>query len=126
MGQSSITSFVLVIVAVSADSTANTNDGAVALKAGSAPRRNVPKLRQFNLLFIFNNQWDWRNLATTLRGTDPTDRSTDQRPTDQPTAHRSTAIDSRAVVVSRAPTLATMRNGIIIWSETPNKPNEYY
>ena len=112
MGQSSITSFVLVIVAVSADSTANTNDGAVALKVGSAPRRNVPKVRQFNLLFIFNNQWNWRNLATTLRGTDPTVSAT--------------AIDSRAVVISRAPTLATMRNGIIIWSETPNKPNEYY
>ena len=40
--------------------------GAVAVMVGSVPRRIVPKLLQFHRLFIFNNQWNWCNLGTTL------------------------------------------------------------
>ena len=46
--------------------------GAVALTIGSAPHRTVFELRQFDWLFIFNNQWKRCNSGTILRGTDPT------------------------------------------------------
>ena len=46
--------------------------GGVALTVGSVPSRIVPKWRQFDWLFLFNNQRKWRHLGTILRGTDPT------------------------------------------------------
>ena len=46
--------------------------GAVALTIGSVPRRTILELRQFDWLFIFNNQWKWRNSGMILRGTNPT------------------------------------------------------
>ena len=73
--------------------------GGVALTVGSVPRRIGPKLRQFDWLFIFNNQWKWRNLGTILRGTDPTISAT------APDFHRSsvkaTLCDNPTLPVSR-------------------------
>ena len=40
--------------------------GAIALTIGSVPRRTVFELPQFDWLFIFNNQWKWRNSGTIL------------------------------------------------------------
>ena len=39
---------------------------------GSAPRSIVPKWRQFNWLFFFDNQRKWRHSGTIIRETDPT------------------------------------------------------
>ena len=57
----------------------NVNQGAVALTIGSVPRRTVFELRQFDCLFIFNNQWKLRNSGTILRGTNPTVSATAPR-----------------------------------------------
>ena len=46
--------------------------GPVALTVGSVPRRIVPELRHFRWLLKINNQSNWRNSGTILRGTDPT------------------------------------------------------
>ena len=50
-------------------SQVNIVEGAVTM--GSVPRRTVFELRQFDWLFIFDNQWKWRNSGTIVRGTDP-------------------------------------------------------
>ena len=55
------------------------DQGAVALTIGSVPRRTVFELRQFDWLFIFNNQWKSRHSGTILRGTDPTVSATAPR-----------------------------------------------
>ena len=46
--------------------------GAIALTVGSVPRTIVPKLGHFHWLLKMNNQLNWHNLGTILRGTDPT------------------------------------------------------
>ena len=50
--------------------------GAIALTIWWVARRIVFELRQFDWLFIFNNQLKWRNSGTILRGTDPTVNAT--------------------------------------------------
>ena len=45
--------------------------GAVALTVGSVPRKTVLELRNFHWLLKMNNQSDWRDSKTVLRGTDP-------------------------------------------------------
>ena len=57
----------------------NVNQGAVALTIGSVPRRTVFEWRQFDWLFIFNNQWKLRHSGTILRGTNPTVSATAPR-----------------------------------------------
>ena len=58
------------------DTRTHVTGSGVAPTVGSVSRRNVPKLRQFNLLFFFNYQRKWRNLCTILRMTDPTGSAT--------------------------------------------------